>query len=152
MALTKQGDFTFNHSDQVDRPAYTAAEIKAKFDSRANELKATLNGLIDDLQATTDGASGADNIGATTVGSLSGTTVQAILEELNTAIAATASALAAHLAEAVYLQEDEPEATNSTTLWFDSSSEIDFSAGGVAIYNAETSTTPPETVFWFQPV
>jgi len=154
MALTKQGDFTFNHADQVDRPAYTAAENKAKFDSRASELKATLNGLIDDLEATTDGASGADSIGATTVGSLSGATVQAILEEMDTAIgsAATASALAAHLAEAVYLQEDEPEATNSTTLWFDSSSEIDFSAGGVAIYNAETSTTPPETVFWFQPV
>lgn len=57
-----------------------------------------------------------------------------------------------HLAEAVYLQEDEPEATNSTTLWFDSNSEINFSAGGVAIYNAETSATPPETVFWFQPV
>ncbi len=57
-----------------------------------------------------------------------------------------------HLAEAFYLQEDEPEATNSTTLWFDSNSEINFSAGGVAIYNAETSTTPPETVFWFQPV
>ena len=61
-------------------------------------------------------------------------------------------AVAAHLAEAVYLQEDEPEATNSTTLWFDSNSEINFSGGGVAIYNAETSTAPPETVFWFQPV
>ena len=60
--------------------------------------------------------------------------------------------LATHKAEAVYLQEDEPEATNSTTLWFDVSSEINFSEGGVAIYNAETSTTPPETVFWFQPV
>jgi len=71
---------------------------------------------------------------------------------IDAALKDQADALAAHLAETVYLQEDEPEATNSTTLWFDSNSEINFSAGGVAIYNAETSTTPPETVFWFQPV
>jgi len=56
------------------------------------------------------------------------------------------------LAEHAYLQEDEPVDVNPMTLWFAIGSEINFSAGGVAIYNAETSTTPPETVFWFQPV
>lgn len=58
--------------------------------------------------------------------------------------------LATHLAEAVYLQEDEPEATNSTTLWFDSNSEVNFSEGGVVVENAEVSPTPPsEENLWF---
>jgi len=41
---------------------------------------------------------------------------------------------------------------NSKTLWFDISSTINFSEGGVVIENAETSTTPPSTPYWFEPV
>jgi hypothetical protein len=65
---------------------------------------------------------------------------------------ALASDLTTHLAESVYLQEEEPIETNSKTLWFAINSEVDFSEGGVAIYNAETSDAPPETTYWFQPI
>ena len=57
-----------------------------------------------------------------------------------------------HLAEHSYLQEEEPTNVNPTTLWFAIDSEVNFSGGGVAIQNAETSDTPPETNIWFQPI
>lgn len=58
----------------------------------------------------------------------------------------------AHLAESVYLQVDEPPGANPTTLWFKVDGEINFSQGGVAIENAETSAAPPETFYWFEPI
>lgn len=58
----------------------------------------------------------------------------------------------AHLAEHSYLQEEEPTNVNPTTLWFAIGSEVNFSGGGVAIQNAETSDTPPETNIWFKPI
>ena len=51
-----------------------------------------------------------------------------------------------------YLQEEEPTNVNPTTLWFAIDSEVNFSGGGVAIQNAETSDTPPETNIWFEPI
>lgn len=84
MPLTKQGNFTFNHVDQQDDlyKSKSALEIKQAFDSRANELKTTLNDLIDSLTSFTDGNSGADNIGATAIQDLTGNTVQSIIKNL----------------------------------------------------------------------
>jgi hypothetical protein len=57
-------------------------------------------------------------------------------------------------AESVYLQADDPPDTNSKTLWFEvvGEGDINFSQGGVAIENAETSAAPPETFYWFEPI
>ena len=55
-------------------------------------------------------------------------------------------------ANAVYLQVDEPINSNPTTLWFDIEGDINFSQGDVIIGNAETSDTPPDTFYWFQPI
>ena len=81
-------DFTFKHSSQVDNisSVYTAAEIKTYYDSRGVELRTFINALVGILNSVTDGSSGADNIGTTTISGLSGNTVQALLEALKTAI------------------------------------------------------------------
>ncbi|ACL22809.1 conserved hypothetical protein [Desulfitobacterium hafniense DCB-2] len=69
------------------------------------------------------------------------------------AAGAVASALAAHKAESIYLQEEEPSAANHKTLWFAIGSEANFDGGGVNIANAQTSTTPPEIDgYWFEPI
>jgi hypothetical protein len=73
MALTsrKITTYTDNVADLSDRPnedGLTSEQLKAFFDSRGdNELKASINGIVDDLLAVTDGSSGADQIGATPV-------------------------------------------------------------------------------------
>lgn len=60
----------------------SAAALKAKFDEGPNALKTYINSLITILNSTTDGSSGADNIGATAISGLSGTTVQSLIESL----------------------------------------------------------------------
>jgi hypothetical protein len=84
MTLSKQGNFTFNHVDQQDDlyKVQSALEIKTDFDSRANELKATLNTLIDDLNATTTGNSGAKNIGSEPIAGLAGSDVYSLMVAL----------------------------------------------------------------------
>jgi hypothetical protein len=84
MPLNKMGDFSFNHADQQDDlyKAKTSAEIKQDFDSRGEQLKVKLNDLIDKLQSIVDGDSGADNVKATAIDGLTGTTVQSLLESL----------------------------------------------------------------------
>lgn len=91
MALSKMPPFSFNHVDQVDTPSdvYTADELKQKFDSRGNEIKAFLDALIDKLNSTTDGDSGADNIAATAIPDLDGATVQALLESIRNKLKST---------------------------------------------------------------
>lgn len=91
MTLQKQGDFTFNHSDQQDDlyEIMTSLQVKQAFDSRAKELQATLNTLIDSLQSIVDGDSGADNIGATAIADLNGTNVQTLLENLRNILKST---------------------------------------------------------------
>jgi hypothetical protein len=77
--------YTQNVKDLADTPALTATQLKAFFDGRGdNELKTSINGIVDDLSATTDGASGADQIGATPVKDGGAETVQGILEEIKT--------------------------------------------------------------------
>ena len=79
--------YTDNVADLSDTPnAYglSADQLKAFFDSRGdNEIKDSINGICDDLTATTDGSSGADNIGATAVTGGTATTVQGVMEEIN---------------------------------------------------------------------
>ncbi|WHY76065.1 H-type lectin domain-containing protein [Neobacillus sp. WH10] len=77
--------FTKDVSDLPDSPAANqAAELKAQFDAAPNEVREYLNKLIDALKKTEDGDSGADNIGATAIAGLTGTTIQTLLESLKT--------------------------------------------------------------------
>lgn len=48
MALTKMGNFTFLHANQIDAlyTVYTSTQIKAFFDSQATELKSYLNNTL----------------------------------------------------------------------------------------------------------
>ena len=62
MAFTPMGDFTFNHTDNIDKPNKAASLNKSEFDSRGAELKTALNAVVALLNAVTDGASGADNV------------------------------------------------------------------------------------------
>lgn len=74
-----------------DKLTGTVAQNKALFDKLIKDaVKVKFNSIIDALVATADGASGADQIGATAISGLSGTTLQALLESLQS--------LAAHLA------------------------------------------------------
>lgn len=68
-------------SSLADRPQMSAAELKAAFDSNANEIKPKFNGLVDDLT----GAGGASEIGASLDG-VAGTNVQALLAALKALI------------------------------------------------------------------
>ena len=74
-----------NLSDTPNADGLTAAQLKAFFDGRTNEeVKASINGIIDALMAVADSASGADQIGATALKAGGATTVQGQLEEIST--------------------------------------------------------------------
>lgn len=65
-------------------------QLQAKFDEAAGLIKTYLNStLLTELASTTDGSAGADNIGATAITNLTGTTVQALLESLRNNLKAT---------------------------------------------------------------
>lgn len=84
MPLPRQTGFSFNHVDQQDDLYLVKSEIEIKqaLDSRAEEVRVALNNLATALEVATDGNSGADNIGATSIAGLTGATVQAILESM----------------------------------------------------------------------
>lgn len=86
MPLEKLLEFTQKVSDLSDKPNATmsAAEVKAQFDAAPDEVRVYLNQLIDKLQSVTDGDSGADNIGVTSISGLTGDSVQELLEALKT--------------------------------------------------------------------
>jgi hypothetical protein len=90
MAFTRFETDTANISKLSDRPnqndGLSSTQVKGLFDKSGNDLKAYNNDvLLEELERTTDGDSGADNIGATAVGDGTATTVQGILEEIDTA-------------------------------------------------------------------
>ena len=60
--------------------------------------------------------------------------------------------VAAAVEESVYLQSEEPENTNTKTIWFHVNGTVNFNDGGVMIENAQTSDTPPESYYWFDPI
>lgn len=90
MPLEKLVAFTKKVQDLADKPnaTMTAAEVKAQFDAAPDEVRVYLNKLITVLESTTDGDSGAENIGATPF-STSPATVQGILEWLKVQIDST---------------------------------------------------------------
>jgi hypothetical protein len=72
-----------NLSDTPNSDGLTASQLKAFFDGRTNEeVKTSINGIIDALSATTDSESGADQIGATALKVGGAESVQGQLEEL----------------------------------------------------------------------
>lgn len=74
--------YTQNVKDLADVPQLTAAQLKAVFDGRGdNEIKNSINGIIDDLTSIVDGTSGADQIGATPLKLGGAETVQGQSEE-----------------------------------------------------------------------
>jgi hypothetical protein len=83
MAFEKLVSFTKDVSDLADKPALgSAAALKAHFDAAPDEVRQYFNKLIDSLQKTTEGDSGAKNVGATSISGLTGTDVQTLLESL----------------------------------------------------------------------
>lgn len=58
-------------SSEADRPARTAEEMKAVFDSNSNQLKDAVNGLIDDLHSP----AAAGQIGSAAIERIGGSTV-----------------------------------------------------------------------------
>jgi len=57
MPFTQQNPFSFNHVDQIDTPLDDATTVKEFWDSRGNEVRTALNGLISALNATAASAS-----------------------------------------------------------------------------------------------
>lgn len=80
--------FTKKVQDLPDQPALTPSDLKAQFDAAPDELRQYFNNFIDALMQTTSGDSGAKNVGATTVGSMTGNDVQTILAALDTRLTA----------------------------------------------------------------
>jgi len=74
--------FTKKVADLPDKPSLNPAELKAQFDAAPDEVRESLNKLIDALQKTETGDSGAKNIGATNISGLTGADVQTLLEAL----------------------------------------------------------------------
>ena len=75
----------------ADRPELSPNELKNYFDGNALLIAERYNTTIDNLLATANRESGADNIGATAVGDENALTVQAVLEELFAKIVAEIS-------------------------------------------------------------
>lgn len=73
-------NFTNKISDLPDKTGmqFTAAEIKAYFDSQPEELRVTLNKLIDELKAST----ASSQLGVSAIEGVTGSTIQAVLEGL----------------------------------------------------------------------
>jgi hypothetical protein len=117
--------FTDLISALADKPSSgfgTTALLKQWFDKSPEELRVSLNGLIDDLAATAAGVSGADNIGSAAISGVSGATVYAQLVSLKAVIdAATAvgAIITAQLADG---------AVNSAKILDGSIVDIDISA------------------------
>lgn len=60
----------------------TAEQLKAKFDEAVLALQTDFNNLVDGLHSTTNGSSGAENIGSTAIAGLTGTTIHDQLSNL----------------------------------------------------------------------
>lgn len=85
--INQMQDFTFKHSEQVDRlyEVLNSNEIKSALDSRGTELREFINGLVELLNSEVDGNSGADNISMTPIVETGNTkTVQSVIEALIT--------------------------------------------------------------------
>lgn len=75
-----------------DRPSmeFTAADLKAYFDASPEELRLFVNDLVEALQSTTEGDSGAENIGSSPIEGVTGATVYEQLADIFTQLQTTA--------------------------------------------------------------
>jgi hypothetical protein len=88
LAITKMGSFTLDWTTKATKISGQATDMKTWMNTRSEDIKTYINStLIPALEATTDGASGANQIGVTTISGYSGANVQAVLEEMATVIA-----------------------------------------------------------------
>lgn len=83
MALGKINGFTKRVGDLPDVPQMSSAELKNYFDSSPDEIKTAFNALIDALQSTATGNSGASNIKLETISGLTAADVQAAIKSLS---------------------------------------------------------------------
>lgn len=88
MAFNKITDTLNVHQSRAIRPVEPGTTLQALFDQDVNTLKTRHNEFIDELEATTDGNSGMDNIGMTPIDGVM-TTPQQSLEFLKTRVDAT---------------------------------------------------------------
>jgi hypothetical protein len=86
VAFIKSTVATNNISNLPNKPLITATALKQKFDQYGADDKTYTNGLIDQLELTTPGSSGAENIGSATVSGLAGNTIWAQISALWTAV------------------------------------------------------------------
>jgi hypothetical protein len=112
-----------------------------------SSVVAAINELHGDIGETDDAITGVSN----TIGDLENLLTQnkiSVVAGINEVKQNTDS----HFAKLLYLQDEEPENVNPTTMWFAIGSEANFNGGGVSIQNAQTSVTPPESDIWFEPI
>ncbi|AHF08562.1 hypothetical protein [Desulfitobacterium metallireducens] len=89
MAFETKDTFTFDHTAQAPYPSWTPLQTQQSFNARGEELRLALNGVINLLNATAAGASGAKNVGMTPITSIgTQTDVQSIVEALITRLQA----------------------------------------------------------------
>jgi hypothetical protein len=99
MAFTRNTIAVNNISLQPDKPVVSAATLKGLFDKTGSDEKAYNNDvLLVELESTTNGDSGADNIGATPLSGGVANTVQGIVEELDAKAVSGVGALNTHKA------------------------------------------------------
>ena len=96
MAVTPFGSFTLDWTAKPTTISGQASNFKTWLNTRTEDLKTYINDtlipaieiesrvLTTTLSATTDSASGADQIGATAISGWTGATVQAIMESAKT--------------------------------------------------------------------
>jgi C1q domain len=80
MSFEKLTSFTKKVADLADRPTLSPYELKNQFDAAPDEVRVYLNKLIDALNKTVAGDSGAKNIGASSISGITGNDIQTILE------------------------------------------------------------------------
>lgn len=90
MAFQTKDTFTFDHTTQADYPNWIPSVTKANMNARGEELRLALNAVVNLLNATAAGASGANFIGFDNTGmtKLTGTTVQQALAQAETELKA----------------------------------------------------------------
>ena len=87
MAYPTKDSFTFDHEVQLTYPGWTDEQTKQNMNARGEELRLALNAVVELLNATTDGTSGADSLGIPETIAGSGTSVRDRADWLYTQIA-----------------------------------------------------------------
>jgi len=97
--LTKD-TFTFDFAIQADYPNWTPTQTKQNFNARTEELRLALNAVVNILNATTSGASGAKNLAMTPIASFG---TQANVQDVVEALILRLQAVTASLSGAKFI-------------------------------------------------